>query len=70
MRIALDIRYRVDSGASTYIQALLPHLVDCAPNGTDFLYIRYVGQPLHGLPEAPAVDCPQDRKSTRLNSSH
>jgi glycosyltransferase involved in cell wall biosynthesis len=59
VRIALDIRYRVDSGASTYIQALLPHLVDCAPNGTDFLYIRYVGQPLHGLPEAPAVDCPQ-----------
>jgi glycosyltransferase involved in cell wall biosynthesis len=59
VRVALDIRYRVESGASTYIQALLPRLVEHARKGTDFLYIRYVGQPLHGLPEAPAVDCPR-----------
>jgi glycosyltransferase involved in cell wall biosynthesis len=59
VRVALDIRYRVESGASTYIQALLPCLVEAAPAGTDFLYIRYDRQSLDGLPEAPAVECPR-----------
>jgi glycosyltransferase involved in cell wall biosynthesis len=59
VRVALDLRYRVESGASTYIGALLPHLVVGARRGTEFLYVRYAGQTLDGLPQAPALDSPR-----------
>lgn len=57
MRVALDVRYRVASGASTYIHALVPRLFDAAPDA-EFLYVRYVGKPLEGLPDAPTIDAP------------
>lgn len=58
MRVALDVRYRVASGASTYIHALVPRLFDAAPT-VEFLYVRYVGQSLAGMPDAPAIDAPR-----------
>lgn len=57
MRIALDVRFRVESGASTYVRALVPQLFQAAPH-TEFLYVRYVGQSLDELPDASTIDAP------------
>jgi glycosyltransferase involved in cell wall biosynthesis len=58
MKIALDVRYRVDSGASTYIRSLVPHLVTCAGDGDRFVYVQYADQSLDGLPDAPTIRAP------------
>lgn len=57
MRVALDVRFRVESGASTYVRSLVPALFEGAPD-VEFVYVRYVGQPLDELPDAPAIDAP------------
>ncbi|NNF14667.1 MAG: glycosyltransferase family 4 protein [Gemmatimonadetes bacterium] len=57
VRVALDARFRVESGASTYVRAVIPRLVQAAPD-TEFLYVRYAGQSLGGLPEAPTIEAP------------
>lgn len=58
VKIALDVRYRVESGASTYIRALVPHLIRCARERTEFVYVRYTHQSLEGLPDLPSIDAP------------
>lgn len=57
MRVALDVRFRVESGASTYVRALVPRLFETARD-TEFHYVRYVGQTLEDLPDAPTIDAP------------
>jgi len=57
MRVALDVRFRVESGASTYIRSLLPRLFEAARD-IEFVYVRYAGQCLGALPEASAIDAP------------
>jgi L-malate glycosyltransferase len=57
VRVALDVRFRVESGASTYIRALVPRLFEAAPDA-EFLYVRYAGQALDDLPAAPTIDAP------------
>jgi glycosyltransferase involved in cell wall biosynthesis len=57
VRIAIDVRFRVESGASTYVRALVPRLFEAAPHA-EFLYVRYVGQSLDGLPDASTIDAP------------
>lgn len=57
MRIALDVRFRVESGASSYIRSIVPVLMEAAPD-VDFLYVRYDRQSLTDLPPAPSIDAP------------
>lgn len=57
MKIALDLRFRVESGASSYIRSLVPWLMKAEPDA-DFLYIRYDRQPLRNLPHVPTIDAP------------
>lgn len=44
MKVALDIRYRVRSGVSTYIDGIVAHLLDQGGDEFDFVLIKYAGQ--------------------------
>jgi glycosyltransferase involved in cell wall biosynthesis len=56
MRIALDIRYRTGSGASSYIHNLLPHLLK-HNHQYEFILIRFEHQVPAGWDECESIIC-------------
>lgn len=60
MKIALDARYTVRSGASTYIRELVPRLLAQAPSSWRFVILKYEGQPTEGWgDEVTCIDVPR-----------
>jgi len=57
MRIALDIRYRTESGASSYIHNLLPRLSE-AKQGYQFVLIQFANQTMNGTEMIESIVCP------------
>jgi len=55
MKIALDIRYQVRSGASTYMDGVIPRMLAAADPDMSFVYVRYDSQEVpdyaRGCPE-------------------
>lgn len=61
MKIALDIRYRVRSGASSYIDGLVPQLVELAGDRIAFTLVAYDGQPMPpDLPDLQVIWAPMN----------
>lgn len=57
--IALDVRFKVRSGGSTYITQLLPHLLEQGAARCRFVLVRYADQVLEGLPaDVPSIEVP------------
>ena len=57
MKIAIDIRYRVKSGASTYIHGLLPSVLSAAGDEFDFVLVKYDSQPTpKGAEHLPVIE--------------
>lgn len=58
MKICLDVRYRMESGASAYIRELVPAMLRLS-SPHRFFAVRYAGQQLPFLDQMEAViDCP------------
>lgn len=53
MRIALDVRYRTRSGASSYIRNIVPFLLDTPDH--EFVLIRYPDQRIPGAEDVPSI---------------
>jgi glycosyltransferase involved in cell wall biosynthesis len=57
MRIALDIRYKTNSGASTYIRNLVPRLLK-SKSTYEFLLVKFSEQAIDGSDLVESVICP------------
>ena len=66
MKICLDVRYRMESGASAYIRELVPAMIRLkSPHR--FFAVRYVGQQLPFLNEMEEViDCPSGAPAVHM----
>lgn len=57
MKIALDVRYRTDSGASSYIQNIVPKLVRLN-SSYEFILVKFEHQQILGVEKLDAIICP------------
>ena len=58
MRIALDIRYWTSSGASTYIENIIPRLLYFSEKHK-FVLIRFKKPPINGIEQLESIISPQ-----------
>ena len=67
MKICLDVRYRMESGASAYIRELVPAMLQ-RNSPHRFFAVRYAGQQLPFLDKMEAViDCPSGSPAVHMS---